>query len=215
MSTQTDSSFEPKHKLRQDLLRIGDLIAPGSRVLDSGCADGSLLEWLRDERDCIVRGIDIDQEAAVLAVERGIPVICGDIENELALFPDASFDAVILAQSLQEVAHPARVLAAALRVGREVIVSYPNFGHWRTRGFLFARGRMPVSPHIPYSWHETPSIHHTTVADFRDFVCGLGAVIKHEVFFRVDSAGRGVEVVFAPQLRAETVITVLGHDSTD
>ena len=152
--------------MRLDLTHIQRWIASGSRVLDLGCADGEFLQTLRDQRQVRGTGIEIDQADINSAIGRGLNIIEQDMDKGLANFPDQSFDTVVLAHALQAVHYPDRVLEEMLRIGRQGIVTFPNFGHWRCRLFLGARGRMPVSSFMPHTWYNTPNIHFCTVHDF-------------------------------------------------
>ncbi|MEP5567365.1 MAG: methionine biosynthesis protein MetW [Halioglobus sp.] len=152
--------------MRLDLTHIQRWISPGSRVLDLGCADGEFLQTLRDQRQVRGTGIEIDQGDINKAIGRGLNIIEQDMDKGLDNFPDHSFDTVVLAHALQAVHYPDRVLEEMLRIGRQGIVTFPNFGHWRCRLFLGARGRMPVSRFMPHTWYNTPNIHFCTVHDF-------------------------------------------------
>jgi methionine biosynthesis protein MetW len=139
----------------------------GARVLDVGCSDGTLLAWLRDHRAVDGRGIEIDADRVADAVARGLSVVQGDADRDLAGFPSDSVDIAILSETLQAMHRPAEVLRELLRIGARAIVAFPNFGHWRVRLALLAGGRMPATPSLPERWHETQNIHLCTVADFR------------------------------------------------
>lgn len=152
--------------LRADLDIISRWIAPDSRILDLGCGDGTLLEHLRDAKRVLGYGLEIDQQNIADCFVRGVNVIEQDIDHGLGNFPDQHFDHVIMTQALQAVQRPDEVLAEMLRVGKEAIVTFPNFGHWRVRGYLFFKGRMPVSRALPFQWYDTPNIHLCTVRDF-------------------------------------------------
>lgn len=200
----------PADLLRADLRLTTDIIPAGSRVLDLGCGDGSLMVHLRDEKECEVRGIEILPDRVATAIGRGLSVVQGDLDEGLGAFPDQLFDVVVLSQTLQVVRRPAFVLGEMLRVGRSGVLTFPNFGYWRIRGYLALRGRMPVSKSIPYSWYDTPNIHHTTLKDFRDFVVAKGGVIEREIPLRVsgwskDASPRHV----LPNLLADTVLAVV------
>ena len=196
--------------MRADLRLISGFVPQESRVLDLGCGDGSLMAHLRDECGCEVRGVELVPEEIAAAIAQGLSVVQGDLDEGLAGYPDGSFDVVILSQTMQVVRKPALVLREMLRVGRRGIITFPNFGYWRVRGYLAMRGRMPVSESIPFSWYDTPNIHHTTLKDFRDFVAANGGVIEREV--PLVAAGwhdrvRAVRVL--PNLLADTAVAVV------
>ena len=152
--------------MRQDLTPILRWIRPEARVLDLGCGDGEFLALLRDERDARGLGIEIDPEAIALGISRGLDIIEQNLDGGLHNFPDNSFDVVVMAQAIQAVRYPDQVLEEMLRIGRECVVTFPNFGQWRCRMHLLTRGRMPVSRFLPYNWYDTPNIHFCTVRDF-------------------------------------------------
>ena len=187
-------------KLRPDLAAIAGQVAPGSRVLDIGCGDGALMLALRD-KGCDVRGIEIDGACVERCVARGLSVVQGDADRDLADYPDASFDYAVLSQTLQTAARPDRMLEQLLRVGTRAFVSFPNFAHWRTRAALMFGGRMPVTRALPVTWYETANIHHVTVADFRELARAKGAQIKGEWFFSgerpISGAGANLRAEFA------------------
>jgi methionine biosynthesis protein MetW len=195
--------------LRADQQLITQLVPVGARVLDLGCGDGTLLARLRDERGAIVRGVEIDLDNVARCIERDVPVYQGDLDEGLADIPDGRFDVVILSQTLQVVKRPKLVLTEMLRVGRRGVVSFPNFGHWRIRGHLLLRGRMPVSEAIPYTWYDTPNIHHTTITDFRDFCAANEAVVEQEIGFVGRADGRPRLVKTWPNLLADEAVFVL------
>jgi len=152
--------------MRTDLTHIQRWIAPRSRVLDLGCGDGEFLEFLQKQRQVRGIGVEIDQKYITAAIARGLNVIEQDMDKGLANFPDRSFDTVVLALALQAVNYPDRVLEEMLRIGREGIVTFPNFGHWRCRLQLGLGGHMPKSRFMPHTWYNTPNIHYCTVHDF-------------------------------------------------
>ena len=176
--------------LRPDLAVIASHVRPGARVLDIGCGDGALMAALQSERGCDARGMEIDPELVERSVSRGLSVVQGDADRDLADYPDKAFDYAILSQTLQTAARPDRMLDELLRVGRQAFVSFPNFGHWRMRAALLFGGRMPVTRQLPVSWFETQNIHHLTVADFRELIADKGVRCEGAWFFAGDRAIR-------------------------
>ena len=156
--------------MRRDLEIIAGLINPGARVLDLGCGDGALLRHLAAEKG--VNGYGIEKGAAEISacVQAGVNVIEHDLDRGLSRFPNDSFDMVVMAETLQAVAEPARLIDEMLRIGEECIVTFPNFGHWRCRLQLASAGRMPVAKHLPHQWYDTPNIHLCTFRDFERLV---------------------------------------------
>ncbi len=152
--------------MRLDLRLAERWIKPKSRVLDLGCGDGELLAHLRDNFDVKGYGLEIDEEKINDCVARGVNVIQQNLNDGLGNFGDSSFDSVIMTQALQAVEKPDRLLNDMLRVGKQAIITFPNFAHWKTRGYLFFKGKMPVSEALPYSWYDTPNIHLCTFKDF-------------------------------------------------
>ena len=176
---------------RYDFELIASWIPEGSRVLDLGCGDGTLLAGLAATRRSSGYGIDIDDANVLASVRNGINVIQDDLDSGLSTFEDDAFDFVILSQTLQAMRNVEGVMNEMLRVGREGIVTFPNFGYWRHRLDVI-RGHMPVSRTLPHSWYDTPNIHLCTVKDFEDLCAKLGAEILDE---RVLHAGRQVKVL--------------------
>jgi methionine biosynthesis protein MetW len=176
--------------IRADYLVVSRLIAPGSKVLDVGCGDGGLLKLLRDEKGVDGRGIELSREGVNRCVAEGLAVIQGDADTDLAFYPDDAFDVVILSQTIQATRAPRVVLEHMLRIGKQAVVSFPNFGHWRLRLQLVTRGRMPTSENLPYRWYDTPNIHFCTIRDFVDLVREVEAVIDHST--ALDWHGREV-----------------------
>ncbi len=156
--------------LRPDLQIIADNIAPGSRVLDIGCGDGALMAALRDDKGCDARGLEIDRDNVAAAVAKGLSVVQGDADTDLAAYPNGSFDYAVLSQTLQTTMRPDMIVEQLLRIGQQAFVSFPNFAHWRVRLSLLVGGRMPVTRLLPERWYDTPNIHHVTIDDFRSLV---------------------------------------------
>ncbi len=154
-------------RLRTDLGIIADWITPGSRILDLGCGDGTLLAHLRDAHNVTGYGIEIDIDNVTTCVQKGLNVIQTDLDAGLSDFDADSFDYVVMTETIQAVRHPDGILQEMLRIGREGIITFPNFGHWRCRWQLL-RGRMPVTPALPAKWYNTTNIHLGTLADFED-----------------------------------------------
>ena len=172
--------------LRPDLAIIAEHVAPGSRILDVGCGDGALMAALRDTKGVDARGLEIDAGNVAAAVSRGLSVIQGDADRDLAEYPDASFDYAILSQTLQTAHRPDVVLDHLLRIGQQAFVSFPNFAHWRVRLSLLWGGRMPVTRLLPERWYDTPNIHHVTIDDFRSFVAERGIEVEGAWFLSGD-----------------------------
>jgi len=180
---------------RVDLLRVAELVAPASKVLDVGCGDGELLRLLAEERSVDGRGVELSQQGVNDCVAKGLSVIQGDADADLADYPDDAFDYVILSQTLQATRQPRVVLEHLLRIGRRAIVSVPNFGHWRVRAQVAFLGRMPVTNSLPHSWYDTPNIHFCTIADFIALAREVGATIDKSV--ALDSHGRPLHPAFS------------------
>ncbi len=164
--------------VRADLKLVGSLVPTGSRVLDIGCGDGSLLEFLQTTKNVDGRGIELSQKGVNECVARGLSVIQGDADSDLVLYPDDAFDYVILTQTLQATYRPREVLEHMLRIGTRAVVSFPNFAHWRIRLKLGLGGRMPVTRELPYSWYDTPNIHFFTIRDFVDLCDELNFTVE-------------------------------------
>ncbi|MBX6392901.1 MAG: methionine biosynthesis protein MetW [Burkholderiales bacterium] len=162
---------------RPDFAAIAAWIRPNARVLDLGCGDGLLLKYLKHTRGVSGYGVEINDDKVIASLRNGINVIQGDLERGLAEFEDGAFDYVILSQTLQAMRQTEVVLDEMLRVGREAIVTFPNFGYWRTRWQLGVNGRMPVSDELPYQWYNTPNIHLCTLHDFEAFCAERGVRI--------------------------------------
>jgi methionine biosynthesis protein MetW len=148
---------------------ISDIITENTRVLDVGCDDGSLMEFLKKEKNVNIRGIEISKEKVQTCISKGLTVIEGDAEFDLKQFPDKSFDYVVLGQTLQAFINPEIVIKELLRIGNKAIVTIPNFGHWKVRLNLLIQGTMPVTKILPNEWYNTPNIHMCTIKDFFKF----------------------------------------------
>ncbi len=173
-------------KIRADLQLIADMIEPGARVLDIGCGDGALLEHLVYVKQVTGRGIELSQEGVNACVSRGLSVIQGDADTDLTDYPAGAFDYAILSQTLQATHDPRHVLEQLVRIGRRAVVSFPNFGHWRSRLYLLCRGRMPVTDALPVSWYETPNIHFCTIRDFSALCAEVGVTVERSLSLDVD-----------------------------
>lgn len=193
--------------LRPDLRIIAQNVAPGSRVLDIGCGDGALMAALRDEARVDARGLELDPANVAAAVARGLSVIQGDADVDLADYPSGAFDYAILSQTLQTTRRPDRVLEQLLRIGRQAFVSFPNFAHWRVRLSLLWGGRMPVTRLLPLAWYETPNIHHVTIDDFRAFVGERGVKVEGAWFLSGDTLTSAA----AANFRAEHAVFLLSR----
>lgn len=192
LAPETPPDTTVHHGARVDLVVIADMVARGARVLDVGSGDGELLRLLADSRGVDGRGIEISREGVNHCVAKGLAVIQGDADIDLADYPDDAFDYVILSQTLQATRRPRWVLEQMLRIGRHGIVSFPNFGHWKIRLELLLRGRMPITRNLPESWYETPNIHFCTIRDFVELIRTLDARIDRAVAF--NSSGRPVRL---------------------
>src|SRR6478735_8998168 len=166
---------------RVDLQLVADMVAPGAKVLDIGAGDGELLRILGEERGVDGRGIEISREGVNECVAKGLAVIQGDADTDLADYPDDAFDYVILSQTLQATWQPRVVLEHMLRIGERAIVSFPNFGHWKIRLMLLCFGRMPRTANLPETWYNTQNIHFCTIRDFRDLCEEVGIKIETAV----------------------------------
>lgn len=176
---------------RPEFDAIAAWIAPGAQVLDLGCGDGSLLRYLKEVRGAMGYGIEIDDANVLASVRHRVNVLQSDLESGLAGFETGSFDYVILSQTLQAVRHTEQIVGEMLRVGRQAIVTFPNFGYWEHRLQVLA-GRMPVSPTLPYQWYDTPNVHLFTLRDFETFCAGHGIRILERI---VLDQGRVVSVL--------------------
>ena len=155
--------------MKKEFKIIADLVEKNTRVLDVGCGDGTLMEFLKNNKHIDIRGIEISKNKVQKCIEKGLTVIEGDAEKELAQFPDSSFDYVILSQTLQAFLDPEKVISELLRIGKKAIVTIPNFGYWKVRLHLLIKGSMPITRMLPDEWYNTPNIHMCTIKDFFNF----------------------------------------------
>jgi len=197
--------FEQAHRIRVDYELIESLIEPDSTVLDIGCGDGELLAKLIADKNIDGKGIELQQELILACLNRGLSIIQRDIERGLGGYADKSFDYVILSQTVQTLKDPEKVFAELLRVGKKVIVSFPNFAHWRCRVQLFARGKAPVTKQLPFAWYNSPNIHWLSLRDFDEFCDKLGVRVEKRIPL---TQTRRKAVRLAPNWFAEQVIYV-------
>jgi len=175
-------------------------------VLDLGCGDGELLAYLSRERRVHAQGIELSEQAIIRCVSAGLSVFQQDIDTGLSEYADESFDYVILNQTLQQVKNPDLALQEALRVGKKVIVGIPNFAYYKARASIFFRGRVPVTPALPYQWYDTPNLHFLSIADFEDY-CKIKIINIERVFFTSGTH----RIRFLPNLRAESGFFILSR----
>lgn len=186
--------------MRSDFAAIAKWIKPGSQVLDVGCGDGTLLNYLKESKSAHVYGVELADDKVLACAQKGLNIVQQNLEGGLALFEDNSFDTVILSQTLQTIHQTARILSEIARVGNECIVSFPNFGHWSHRASV-ALGRMPVSKSLPYQWYDTPNVRVLTIADFEALAPAVGLRLLDRVVLH-----DGQAVQFLPNLRGSLAI---------
>ena len=196
---------------RVDLLLIAEMVAPGSRVLDVGCGDGTLLRILADKQAVDGRGIELSQAGVNSCVAQGLAVIQGDADDDLAYYPDLAFDYAILSQTIQATHNPRLVLEQLLRIGKRAVVSFPNFGHWRVRTQLMFGGHMPRTDNLPESWHDTPNIHFCTIKDFLTLCDDIGAKVERAVALNAYGTKLVSMPLFAQNLFGEQAVFLLSR----
>jgi methionine biosynthesis protein MetW len=183
--------------------RIMELVDSGSRVLDLGCGSGELLERLQKEKNVTGLGVEISESNVALCVDRGLYCYQGDIDEGLSDYRDNSFDVVILNQTIQSTKRPHFVISECLRIGRKVIISFPNFGHYSVRAQLFFTGTMPRNNILPYEWYDSPNIHLVTIDDFRKYCMAKNIAITNEWHFSRKKNAIFQRMVFLSNIRAE------------
>jgi methionine biosynthesis protein MetW len=193
---------------RPDFSVIGEIVKPRSRVLDLGCGEGELLAWLVENKRVTARGVEIAAAQVRKAISRGVSTYQGDIDEGLADYPDKAFDYVILSQTLQETRDPLRVLTEMLRVGRQAIISFPNFGHVTVRLAMLFTGQAPKTRLFPYDWYNSPNIHFLSINDFEHLCRESGFPIQQRYF--LSGASR---VKLYPNLLAQTAVFLLGREA--
>jgi methionine biosynthesis protein MetW len=184
-------------------------ITQGASVLDLGCGGGELLAYLTQEKQVHAQGIELNEQAILRCFEAGLSVFQQDIDTGLSEYADNSFDYVILNQTLQQVKKPDFVLQEALRVGKKTLVGVPNFAHYKARISIFFRGRVPVTPSLPFQWYDTPNLHFLSINDFKDY-CRKKDITIERSFYKTDNR----QVKFLPNLLAESGYFLLAKDRT-
>ncbi len=196
---------------RVDLLLIAEMVVPGSRVLDVGCGDGTLLRILAEKQAVDGRGIELSHAGVSSCVAQGLAVIQGNADTDLAYYPDLAFDYAILSQTIQATHNPRLVLEQLLRIGKRAVVSFPNFGHWRVRTQLMFGGHMPRTDNLPESWHDTPNIHFCTIKDFLALCDDLGARVERAVALNAYGTKLVSMPLFAQNLFGEQAVFLLSR----
>ncbi|MHA1517817.1 MAG: methionine biosynthesis protein MetW [Alphaproteobacteria bacterium] len=204
-------NVRPAETARVDLVLIAEMVAPGSRVLDIGCGDGTLLRLLAEKRGVDGRGVELGQAGVNQCVAQGLAVIQGNADTDLAYYPDLAFDYVILSQTIQATHNPSLVLEQLLRIGKRVVVSFPNFGHWRVRAQLMFGGHMPRTDNLPESWYATPNIHFCTIKDFLALCDEVGAKVERAVALNAYGTKLVSMPLFAQNLFGEQAVFLLSR----
>lgn len=197
---------------RFDLQVIASWIDPGSRVLDLGCGNGDLLFFLKQRKGVRGTGIELSEDKTAKCIERGLTVLQGDFQEEVHDYPDLSFDYVVLSQTLQQILAPQELIPELLRIGRRVIVSFPNFGHWLIRMQILFTGHAPITDQLPYEWYDTPNIRVLSLRDFENFARQAGfKLLKKAAINTKNHQMEGKIVTFLPNLFATYGIFLIGH----
>ena len=190
-------------ELRTGYDLVVESVAHGSKILDLGCGDGELLLRLQEEKKAKGFGVEISEEGVSLCMEKGLYCYQADIDEGLSDYKNDSFDVVILSQTIQNTKVPDYVIKEVLRIGRQAIITFPNFGYYRNRFYLLFRGKMPVNKHLPYQWYDSPNIHLMTIDDMRNMADHIGFEIIEEKNFSVRNDSSSVVKTFMPNFFAQ------------
>lgn len=205
------TNLQPETLTRFDLQVIASWIKPGTKVLDLGCGGGDLLYYLKKNKQVIGTGIESQETKVAQCIAKGLTVLQGDINEEVLDYQDDAFDYVILSQTLQQVYYPDKLLKSLLKIGRKVIVSFPNFSHWSIRLQVLFTGLAPKNEQLPYEWYDTPNIRVITLKDFRKFTRGQGCTVLKEMAINTHHHDtKGHVITFLPDLRATYGIFLIG-----
>ena len=193
-------------KMKKEFKVIAELLPNNSKVLDVGCGDGSLMNFLEKEKNIIVRGLELNQDNVQQCIHKGLSVIQGNAETELNQFPNQSFDYVVLSQTLQAFYDPEKVLKDLLRIGKSVVISIPNFGYWKVRTNLLLFGKMPVTKTLPNKWYDTPNLHMCTIKDLFNFCDEKNIKIKKVIGVNEDK----ISLIKKSNLEMKNLFSKLG-----